>query len=89
MARKDDDKVICLTTEQLRKAVRDAVHETLLGLGVDASRPLEMQKDFQHLRDWRSATNSVKRRALHVAVGVVMAGMIAAFWLGIKNFISP
>lgn len=80
-------RAIRLSDEQLIKIVKDTVHETLLTLGVDVDDPLEMQRDFQHIRDLRIATNIIKKRALHVLVGVVVAGIIAAFWIGFKDIL--
>lgn len=82
-------RAIRLTDGQLRKIVKDTVHETLTTMGVDVEEPLEMQKDFQHLREWRGTTTVAKKYALKTVVGVVVAGAVAAFWLGFKSFITP
>jgi hypothetical protein len=78
-----------MTEEQLRGIIRDsvrqAVDEMLVRLGVEVDDPLEMQKDFQHLRDWRQTTDSMKAKALLAAVGLLATGMMAAAWMGIKS----
>lgn len=78
-----------MTEEEIRKIAREsakeAVRETLLTLGVDADEPLEVQKDMQHLRDWRNASATVKKQGLITAVGILTAGIIGAVWLYIKD----
>ena len=44
-----------MTHDELRALVAGTVRETLVQLGVDPSDPLEMQRDFQHLRQWRES----------------------------------
>ena len=75
---------IRLSEEELRQLVEGAVDNALLKLGVDAQNPLEMQQDFQHLREWREATVLIKRRGVLVITGTVVAGIIAAAWIGFK-----
>lgn len=58
----------------------------MLGLKVDD--PIEVQKDFQHLREWRETTESVKAKGLLAVVGVVASGLCAALWLGLKEFLG-
>jgi hypothetical protein len=80
---------IVLTEEKLqallRDAVRQAVNETFIRLGVQIDNPLEMQKDFQHLRDWRVTTDGMKTKALLAAVGLLATGLAAALWLGVRS----
>lgn len=82
---------ITLTHEQLqtlvRETVQQTVNETFIRLGVQADNPIEMQKDFQHLRDWRQTTDSMKSKALLAAVGLVVSGGMAAVWIGITKSI--
>ena len=71
-----------MTEAEVRKiaheAARQAVKETLTALGVDADHPLEAQKDFQMLRDWRRSAETVKKQSLVTAVGILTAGIIGA-----------
>lgn len=46
---------IVLTRDELKAIVRESVHETLVSLGIDSSDPIEVQKDFAHLRAAREA----------------------------------
>jgi len=81
------DRVVQLTEAQLKDLMEDAVNDALLKLGVDSQNPIEMQKDFQHLREWREATAAMQKRGLLVVVGVIVTGGCAALWLGLKGMI--
>jgi hypothetical protein len=69
-----------IAAESARKAVR----ELLVAMGVDANDPkalLEMQRDFALIRDWRLSIGVIKVRALMVAVGIIVSGLIGAVWM--------
>lgn len=82
------EQVVQLTEAQLRSIIRESVQETLVSIGIDAADPIEMQKDFQHLREWRMTTDSVKRKGIMTIVGILVAGGCAALWMGFKNSIK-
>jgi hypothetical protein len=65
-------------------AAKTAVHETLRVLGIDVSRPFEVQKDMAHLRAWRISMESMQLKGLLVAVSIAISGVAAAVWAGIK-----
>ena len=77
-----------LTSEEARALIREAVRETFLMLGVKVDDPIEVQKDFQHLREWRSTTESVKAKGMLAIVGVVVSGLAAALWMGLKELLG-
>jgi len=81
------DRVGDLSKDELKEIVKEAVGETLVQMGVDTSSPLEMQRDFQHLRDWRMAQEVVRRKGYAVMIGVLVTGGISLLWLGAKNFL--
>lgn len=67
-----------------RTAAREAVHEMMISLGADVSNPaamIEMQKDFQSLREWRQSMESVKRHGLLTAVGIIVIGILGMIWM--------
>ncbi len=74
-----------MTESEIKKIVAETVVETLIRLGVDASNPIEVQKDFQHLRAWRNSINTVQRQGLMTAVGVLTVGILGVIWLAIKG----
>ena len=74
--------------EELRELIGDAVRETLIQMGISSHDPIEVQKDMQHLREWRKATESIKSKGVLVIVSVVISGIIAAFWVGFKVLLN-
>lgn len=74
-----------LTRGEIDQVVRKTVKETLLSLGIDAADPIEMQRDFQMLRDWRRASNSVRSKGLLTLIGIITAGVLGAVWIGVKS----
>lgn len=77
-----------LTPEEARALIREAVRETFLMLGLKVDDPIEVQKDFQHLREWRSTTETLKRKTLLTMLGIVVSGMVGALALGIKEVLG-
>ena len=67
-----------------RTAAREAVHELMISLGADVSNPaakIEMQKDFQSLREWRQSMQAVRRHGLLTAAGVVVVGVLGVLYM--------
>jgi len=89
MSNDDNEKrAIRLSDSQLKDVVKETISETFIVLGIDIKDPLEVQKDFQHMRAHREATTIVKKRALHGFVGIIVAGTLATFWLGFKELLN-
>tara|TARA_R110000850_G_scaffold206512_1_gene332706 strand:- start:259 stop:522 length:264 start_codon:yes stop_codon:yes gene_type:complete len=84
----DDQEPIQLTRAELKELLQEAVTGALVKLGMDIQDPLEMQRDFQHLRDWRIAVNSVQAKSILVMVTLLVTGAAAALWVGLKASIS-
>jgi len=84
-----DNKIIQLTDDQLKSLVEKTVHDTLVRLGVDATNPIEMQHDFQHLREWREATGAFRNKGILVIITTIIAGVLAAAWVGFKSSVFP
>ena len=82
-----DDKIV-LTYDELKYIVHETVQETLLTLGIDHGNPIEMQKDFQHVRSLRLATENIQKKGMLTLVGILATGLAAAVWLGIKAAIK-
>lgn len=70
---------------ELRKIVAEAVKETLMRMGIEADDPLEVQRDMQHLRNWRTSTETIKRQSIMTAIGIVTAGILGAIWMAFKG----
>jgi hypothetical protein len=74
-----------MTDDEIRRIVDATVTDTLLKLGIDASDPIELQADFQHLRQWRESIATVKRQSLLTAIGIVTAGVLGLVWMAIRG----
>lgn len=71
--------------EEVAKAT---VKEFFLALGVnadDADAVIAVQKDFAHLRAWREASDTIKRKGLAAAVSVVVTGLLGLIWLALSR----
>lgn len=71
-----------MTEEDVRKIVRETVHEVLLAFGVNIEHPTDMQRDFQYLRSWREAVQTVKRQGAITSVVVIVTGLLG--WIYAK-----
>lgn len=69
MTEEETKKVIELT---VRETVPHVVKETLTNYGIDASNPIEVQKDQMHLRKWRTRLDTVGGRIFMVVTLVVL-----------------
>lgn len=76
-----------LSEKEIAGIVSKAVHETLVQMGVDTSSPIEMQRDFQHLRDWRQAQEAIKRKGYLTLVSILVTGVLGLVWIGFKDTI--
>lgn len=70
---------------EVKKIVAETVKQTLLTMGVDTDDPIELQRDLQHLRDWRLSVAAIKRQGLLTAVGVIMVGVLGLIWMAISG----
>jgi hypothetical protein len=77
-----------LTPDEARALIREAVRESFLLLGMQINDPIEVQKDFQHLREWRTTTESIKTKGLLALVGVLVTGLAGAAWMGIREMLK-
>lgn len=75
-----------LSDARLAGIVAQAVQQTLIQLGVDTSDPLAMQRDFQHLRQWREAGEDLKRKGTIALLGIFFSGLASLILLGIKEW---
>lgn len=83
-----DDRVAIMTEDELTEHTRKVIRDTLTALGIDVTQPIEIQRDFQVLRDWRKSMESIKSKALVTSIGIIIVGIAAAFWLGFKSMVG-
>ena len=84
----EEPQKITLTKGELKEIVSESVHETFTLLGLDHENPLEMQRDFQYLREWRIASEKIKSQGLMVIIAVIITGLCGALWLGFKQMFN-
>lgn len=77
-----------MTREEAAAFVAEAVRQTLLQLGVDATDPMEMQRDFQHLRQWRKAGEDLRSKGRLALLGIFLSGLVSLVAVGIKEWFS-
>ena len=75
-----------MTQDELQKLIAEAVRQTLLQMGADPSDPIEMQRDFQHLRQWRTAGENLKRQGTMTLLGIFITGTVALLLVGVRDY---
>lgn len=76
------------TKADLADIVQKTVKQTLLQLGVDAQDPIEMQRDFQHLRQWRRAGEDLRNKGMLVLIGIFITGLVSLILVGIREWVT-
>lgn len=76
------------TPEELKTIVAEAVRQTLLQMGVDSSNPIEMQRDFNHLRQWRRAGDEIKKKGIVATISIFATGVLALVLIGVKEWLN-
>ncbi len=82
------EKKITLSKSEVKSLVKDAVTETLTGLGFDTEHPLAVQRDLHYLRDWVLTVESIRGKAILAAVAIAVVGLCGVLWLGFKTLIN-
>lgn len=79
-------EAVAMSQVELNGVVAEAVKQTLIQLGVDTSDPLAMQRDFQHLRQWRESGEDLKRKGTLALLGIFLSGLVSLILLGLKEW---
>jgi hypothetical protein len=82
------NRTVTLTEYEIEQIVTRGVSAALTRLGIDTAHPLDMQKDFSHLRAWRMSTDQIKDKGMLALMGIILSGFFAAVWLGFKTLIK-
>lgn len=85
------ERVLTLTSEELKQIVRDAVREELddAGLRLDGPEHRDSaREDFRFLRRLRQTTESTASKIGMAVILAVSGGLITAVWSGIKFSLS-
>lgn len=75
-----------MTHDDLKKLIAEAVRETLLQMGADPSNPIEMQRDFQHLRQWRRAGEDLRSKGMLTLLSIFITGSVALLLVGLRDY---
>lgn len=75
-----------MTHDDLKKLIAEAVRETLLQMGADPSNPIEMQRDFQHLRQWRKAGEDLRAKGMFALLSIFITGSVALLLVGLRDY---
>jgi hypothetical protein len=67
------------------EVAKSIVTQLMVTLGVDATNPLEMQKDFQHLRAWRTSMEGIRSKSILTLVTVAVSGFVAMVWMALTK----
>ncbi|MDB2415361.1 hypothetical protein N9W34_06280 [Rickettsiales bacterium] len=76
-----------LQEEDLRKIVRETVHETLIGLGMGAQEPQELQSDFIYIRKIRKGSEDIARKVRASIITVTIPTFLYLLWETIKTIL--
>lgn len=79
-----DNKIYQLTESELEEVIEKSVKRAFVSMGIDVDNPVEVQRDMQHLRDWRMLTDAIRTKGIMTIVGIIVAGACAALWVGVK-----
>lgn len=79
---------VALSKDEIRKLTKDTVTETLVQLGMDQHNPLEMQADFQHLRQWRRAGEDIRRRGMLALITIFVTGFVSLILVGVREWVK-
>ena len=70
------------------EAAEHAVQEVFLRYGIDAGKPLEVQKDFAYLRQQRSGAEAVGLVVKRTVIGLAVTGALALLLIGVQNWLA-
>lgn len=67
-----------MTEEEIKRVVKEAVHDTLSVLGLNMENLAEVQKDIRHLNKSRQICDWIQAASIVTAIGVFGTGFV---WL--------
>jgi hypothetical protein len=77
---------VSLQRAEVNAVVAEAVKQTLIQIGVDTSDPSAMQRDFQHLRQWRESGDSLRDKGMLAILGIFLSGLAALLVMGVREW---
>jgi len=77
-----------LSKEEIRQIVADGVEDAFIKMGIQTDDPLEMQRDFQHLREWRTNFEAAKRKSFLSLTAMLVTGLVAVLVMGARAYLE-
>ena len=74
-----------MTDDDIRRVVREAVHETLSGLGMAAHEQHEVQADFHYIRKMRKGAEAMSRNIRKAMITAIIPTILYILWQAIKG----
>lgn len=68
---------ITMTPQEFEALIEKTIDRTLTRYGVDTKNPLEQQKDMQHLRSWRVASENSFLTMRNAIIVALTTGLLA------------
>ncbi len=72
----------------IKESAREAVHETLIGLGVRVDEPYAIQEDLIYLRKLRVGSEQTRLMLKRSAIGTFVVGITTVLIMGIKEYLG-
>lgn len=91
MNRMTDSELEKMVDRVATTAAEKALHQMFLVMGInveDKDDLIRVQRDFAHLRKWRTNVEALTMKGLLVAAGTVATFIIGAVWVAIQNGIG-
>jgi len=73
--------------EEIKLLIKEHSDNVLLQLGITPTDLLEVHRDLMQLREWRKSMDEIKSRGFSALMLIVISGMLAALWIGIKQMV--
>ena len=80
-----------MTEEEINKIVREAVSETLFGLGLKVTEEEDIEearKDLTYLRRWRKSADKLQSIGLATAFAIIVTGLMGALFAGFLTWLK-
>lgn len=74
-----------MNDDEIRRIVREAVYETLSGLGMDAARQHEVQADFLYVRKMRKGSEALSRNIRATSITFLIPTVLYMLWESIRQ----
>lgn len=77
-----------MNKEEVRFLVKEAVKETLKGIGITVDNPHETQADFYYIRKLRKSHEFIGRRIFISIIAFFVPSILYIFWENLKDIIK-